>query len=185
MKLAFIIFNDITSLDLVGIYDPVCRLRSLNFLPDLTWDICGFTPTVTDNFGLEFKPNRIQSNLSGYDAIIIPGGFGTRNLQSDRPFMNWIKTAEKVEYKISICTGSLILGAAGFLKDKRATTHFDEYEILKPYCKEVLKERIVDDGKVITAGAVSSSLDLGLYLCNKWAGEEAEQEVRKRMDYRG
>ena len=99
--------------------------------------------------------------------------------------MSWIKTAEKVKYKISICTGSLILGAAGFLKEKKATTHFDEYETLKPYCKEVLKERIVDDGNVITAGAVSSSLDLGLYLCHKWAGEDAKQEVRKRMDYQG
>ena len=185
MKLAFIIFNDITSLDFIGIYDPLSRLKSLKFLPDLTWDVCAFTPTVTDNFGLEFRPDQVQNELGIYDAIVVPGGFGTRNLQWDQPFIDWIKTAEKTEYKVSICTGSLILGAAGFLKGKKATTHFDEYETLKPYCKEVLKGRIVEDSKVITAGAVSSSIDLGLYLCNKWAGAKAEQEIRKRMDYKG
>ena len=185
MKLAFIVFNGMTSLDFIGIYDPISRLKSLKFLPGLTWDVCAFTPTVADHFGLEFRPERIKSDLSIYDGIIIPGGFGTSGLQSDIPFTDWIKTAEKTEYKISICTGSLILGAAGFLKDKKATTHFDEYETLKPYCKEVVKERIVEDGKVITAGAVSASIDLGLYLCKKWAGAEAAREISKRMNYRG
>lgn len=76
------------------------------------------------------------------------------------------------------------MGAAGFLKDKKATTHFDEYENLKTYCKEVIKDRIVEDGKVITAGAVSTSLDLGLYICEKLVEKEAAEAIRKRMDYR-
>jgi transcriptional regulator GlxA family with amidase domain len=79
----------------------------------------------------------------------------------------------------------LLLGAAGFLKDKKATTNYLAYEALKPYCKEVLTDRIVEDGNVITAGAVSASIDLGLALCNKWAGEDAGIEIRKRMDYHG
>jgi transcriptional regulator GlxA family with amidase domain len=79
----------------------------------------------------------------------------------------------------------LILGAAGFLNGKKATTNYQEYETLKPYCKEVLKNRIVEDENIITAGAVSSSIDLGLYLCGKWAGENAKNEIRKRMDYKG
>ena len=72
-------------------------------------------------------------------------------------FLNWIRTASDCKYKISICTGSLILGAAGFLKGKKATTNFQEYEALRPYCAEVLTDRIVDDQNTITAGAVSSS----------------------------
>lgn len=69
---------------------------------------------------------------------------------------------------LSVCTGSLILGAAGSLKDKKATSHFNEYDTLEKYCKQVVKKRIVEDGNIITAGAVSSSIDLGLYVCEKW-----------------
>jgi transcriptional regulator GlxA family with amidase domain len=185
MKLAYVIFDGITWLDFIGIYDPLSRLKSLNYLPDLSWDICSYTETVTDNFGLEIKPMKIKNSFSDYNAIIVPGGFGTRQLQFDTGFINWMKTAEPVNYKISICTGSLILGAAGFLKNKTATTNFAEYEALKPYCKKVSTERIVEDGDVVTAGAVSASIDLGLFLCNKWAGQQAADEIRKRMDYRG
>ena len=185
MKIAYIIFDQITLLDLIGIYDPISRLKSMRYLPDLTWDICAYTHTVTDNFGLEIKPTRIQSSLADYDFIIVPGGHGTRELRVDTGFLNWIKTSGADKGKISICTGSLILGAAGFLADKKATTNYQEYETLEPYCREVSTDRIVEDGTVITAGAVSASIDLGLYLCNKWAGQEASIEIRKKMDYRG
>jgi len=157
----------------------------MNYLPDLTWDICSYTNTTTDNFGLEIKPDKIQNSLYDYDAIIIPGGLGTRQLQFDTEFLNWIKTAKPTSYKISICTGSLISGAAGFLKDKKATTNYAEYETLRKYCKEVIEEKIVEDENTITAGAVTAAIDLGLYLCNKWAGQKAENEIRRRMDYHG
>lgn len=185
MKIAYIVFDGITWLDFIGIYDPISRLKSLNYLPTLTWDICSFTETVSDNLGLGINPGKIQNPLADYDVIIIPGGFGTRELQFNDGFMNWIRNAETVKYKISICTGSLILGAAGFLKGKKATTNYLEYENLRPYCKEVIKERIVEDNNVITAGAVSASIDLGLYLCKQWAGPEASHAIRKRMDYHG
>jgi len=183
MKIAYITFNGITWLDFIGIYDPLSRLKSMNYLPALSWDICAFTNTVSDHFGLEIKPTGVQNNLSEYDVLVIPGGMGTRKLQFDEPFIQWIKTAETTKYKISVCTGSLILGAAGFLKDKKATTNFQEYEALRPYCKEVLTDRVVEDSGVITAGAVSSAIDLGLYLCEKWAGPEAKKEIARRMDY--
>src|SRR5678816_4958805 len=114
MKIAYIIFNGVTWLDLIGVYDPVSRLKSMNYIPDLTWDICSYTGNAKDNFGLEVIPHTIKQPLSGYDAIIVPGGFGTRQLLLDNDFIAWIKTAKDATYKISICTGSLILGAAGF-----------------------------------------------------------------------
>ena len=123
--------------------------------------------------------------MSDYDVVIIPGGLGTRKLQYDNKFIRWVKTAEDVKYKVSVCTGSLILGAAGFLKERKATTNYSEYGLLKRYCKEVVKDRIVDDNNVITAGAVSASIDVGLYLCEKWAGREAQMEIRKQMNYDG
>ena len=183
MKIAYIIFDGITWLDFIGIYDPISRLKSLNYLPDLDWDICSFTDSVSDNFGLGFTPSKVKNSLADYDAIIIPGGFGTRKLQFDKEFVDWIKTSKPAKYKISVCTGSLILGAAGFLKDRKATTNFQEYKTLQPYCKEVVTDRFVDDNDVITAGAVSASIDLRLYLCKKWSNKEAREEIKKRMDY--
>jgi transcriptional regulator GlxA family with amidase domain len=185
MKIAYIIFDGITWLDFIGIYDPLSRLKSYSLVPGFSWDICAFTDTARDDLGLTIMPTQIRNNLSGYDAIVIPGGRGTRMLQKDHDFLDWIRTAAPAQYKISICTGSLLLGAAGFLKGHRATTHFDEYGTLQPYCREVVKERIVDDGAVITAGAVSASIDIGLYLCNKWGGSEAATMIRQKMDYRG
>lgn len=185
MKLAYIIFDGITWLDLIGIYDPLTRLRSLGYIPELSWDICSFVETAQDNFGLSMQPSVIKKPLSGYDAIIVPGGHGTRQLIFDEPFLDWLKTANEAKCKISVCTGSLLLGAAGFLKTKKATTHFTEYETLKSYCREVTTDRIVEDGDTITAAAVTSSIDLGLYLCNKWAGPDAANTIRKRMDYHG
>ncbi|MES2648271.1 MAG: DJ-1/PfpI family protein [Bacteroidota bacterium] len=183
MKIAFIIFDGITWLDLIGCYEPITKLKSNNFLPALSWNLCGFTETAKDLFGLEVKADLVKNSLVNYDAIIVPGGMGTRKLQFDEKFISWLQTAENVPYKISICTGSLLLGAAGFLKSKRATTNFQEYEALRPYCKQVVQERIVDDNNTITAGAVSASIDLGLYLCEKWAGNQAKEKIREKIAY--
>ncbi|MBD0366495.1 MAG: DJ-1/PfpI family protein [Flavisolibacter sp.] len=183
MKLAYIVFDGITWLDFIGVYDPLSRLKSLGYLPELSWQICSHTDKAMDNFGLAISPTEIRKPLDDYDAVIVPGGFGTRKLQFDIEFISWLKTAKDVQYKISVCTGSLLLGAAGFLNDKSATTNFHEYEALKPYCKKVSKQRIVDDNNVITAGAVAASLDLGLYLCEKWAGTEAAKKIAEMMNY--
>ena len=183
MKIAYIVFNGVTWLDFIGVYDAVSRLKSMAYMKDLSWDICSYTETATDNFGLKIIPDLVKPSLNIYDTIIVPGGHGTRTLIYDTDFLNWISTAKDAEYKMSVCTGSLLLGAAGFLKEKKATTNFLEYETLKPYCAEVIRDRLVIDGNVITAGAVSSSLDLGLYICEKWAGTKAREAIQERMDY--
>jgi transcriptional regulator GlxA family with amidase domain len=185
MKIAYILFDGITWLDFIGVYEPISKLKSNHCLPDLEWDTCSFTGTAADRYGLSVLPGKTNEPLDKYDVIIVPGGIGTRELQYDVPFLEWIRTARNAEWKISICTGSLILGAAGFLKGRKATTNFQEYEALRPYCAQVLPNRIVEDGDVITAGAVSSSIDLGLYLCHKWAGAVASDTIRRKMDYHG
>ena len=183
MKIAYIVFNGVTWLDFIGVYDAVSRLKSMGYVKDLSWDICSYTETAADNFDLKIIPDLVRPPLNNYNAIIVPGGHGTRTLINDPDFLKWISTAKDVEYKMSVCTGSLLLGAAGFLRTKKATTNFLEYETLRPYCAEVLTDRLVIDGNVITAGAVSSSLDLGLYLCEKWAGTKAREAIQERMDY--
>lgn len=183
MKIAFILFDGLTSLDFVGFYDPVTRLKSMGFIADLSWDFCGAEKKVQDLNGLALGITKVVPDLSHYDMIYIPGGFGVRNLILDSGFVKWLKTARDVRYKVSVCTGSLLLGAAGFLKDKRATTHPAEYDLLQKYCKEVVRERIVQDGTVITGGGLATSVDLGLYTCKIFGGQEAQERIQKQMDY--
>jgi cyclohexyl-isocyanide hydratase len=183
MKTAFVVFDRMTALDLIGVYDPLTRLKTMNILPDFTWKICSLTETVTDDKGLRFIPDTVAESLSGYDLIVVPGGFGTRALQHDKLFIEWIRTSAPVKLKTSVCTGALLLGSAGFLAGKSATTHPNAYEELKPYCAKVETKRIVDEGDIVTARGVSSSLDVGLYLVERIAGGKARELIARQMDY--
>jgi len=183
MKTAFVIFDRMTALDLIGVYDPLTRLKTMNFVPEFHWKFCAFTKEVSDDRGLRFTPDTVAEPLEGYDLIVVPGGFGTRSLQHDQAFMEWLRSAAPVKLKTSVCTGALLLGSAGFLAGKRATTHPNAFEELKPYCAAVLDRRVVDEGEVVTAGGVTSSIDLGLHLVEKLAGAEVRARVAKQMDY--
>lgn len=183
MRVAFIIYEGMTSLDLIGVYDPLTRLRTMGFLPDLEWDICAYSEEVSDSTGLRFAPTRTGEPLQGYDMVIVPGGFGSRKLIKDERFIAWLRSAAPCRFRVSVCTGSLLLGAAGFLRGKKATTHRSAFDELQRFCDRVVDERIVDEGDVITARGVTSSIDLGLYLCEKFGGVEARERIRQQMDY--
>jgi len=183
MKIAFVVFNGLTTLDFIGIYDPLTRLKTMGFMPDLEWNICAYTDIVKDDRGLVMVPTAIQEPLQFYDVLAVPGGYGTRTLIQDKKFIEWIKTAEPCKLKVSVCTGALLLGAAGFLRDKRATTHPSAFQELEPFCRKVLDHRIVDEGNIITARGVSSGIDEGLYVVERLAGAEARTKIAKQMDY--
>jgi cyclohexyl-isocyanide hydratase len=183
MQIAFIIFDGLTALDFVGVYDPLTRLKSMNFMPELSWDICARTRTVTDDRHLRFTATRVNEPLNDYDAIVVAGGYGTRTLRHDAAFIAWLQTAARCPLKTSVCTGALLLGAAGLLKDRRATTHPSAYADLQTYCAAVEQARIVADGDVVTAGGVTAGIDLGLYLVERFAGADARVRIARQMDY--
>lgn len=184
MKTAFIVFDRMTALDLIGVYDPLTRLKSMNFIPEFDWRICAYSEEVLDDRGLRFTPDSVAESLGAYDIIVVPGGFGTRALQHDKAFTQWLRSAAPVKLKTSVCTGALLLGSAGFLTGKRATTHPNAFEELKPYCSEVVVDRrVVDEGGVVTAQGVTASIDLGLHLVERLAGREARVRIAKQMDY--
>ena len=183
MKAAFVVFDRMTSLDFVGFYDPVSRLKSMRIMDDIDWHVCSLSRHVVDDRGLRLEADAVGEPLGSYDMLFVPGGFGTRHLQHDAGFLDWLKTARAAPLKVSVCTGSLLLGAAGFLQGRRATTHPSAYEELEPYCSEVVRERVVDEGDVITARGVSSAIDMGLHLVQRLAGAEARDRVAAQMDY--
>jgi cyclohexyl-isocyanide hydratase len=183
MKSAFIVFDRMTSLDFIGFYDPVTRLKSMKIIDDFEWRICSTAPRVVDDRGLRIEADAVNEPLDSYDMIFVPGGFGTRNLQRDARFMEWLRGAEPVPLKVSVCTGALLLGAAGFLQGRRATTHPSAYKDLEHYCGEVVRERVVDEGDIITARGVSSAIDMGLHLVQRLAGRDARDRIATQMDY--
>ena len=183
MKTALVVFDRMTSLDFIGFYDPVTRLKSMKIMDDFEWRICSTTQHVVDDRGLRIEADAVGEPLDSYDMLFVPGGFGTRNLQHDRSFIDWLKTARSVPLKSSVCTGALLLGAAGFLRGRRATTNPSAYKELEPYCGVVVHERVVDEGDIITARGVSSAIDLGLHLVQRLAGADAHDRIATRMDY--
>lgn len=186
MKAALIVFERMTYLDFVGFYDPLTRLKSLNLMPDFEWRICSNREKVADDRrvpGMTMLAESVLEPLDRYDLLFVPGGLGTRALQHDREFIDWLKTASPVKSKVSVCTGALLLGAAGFLRGRRATTHPSALKELEPYCEKVITERIVDEGDVVTGSGVSTSIDLGLHMVERIAGPEARDRAARQMCY--
>lgn len=183
MKMAYILFDKMTTLDFVGFYEAVTWLGILKAKENVSWDFCSNKEQITDDRGLTIKINHVCPDLSVYDLIFIPGGLSTRQLRFDADFIAWIQTAQNVEYKVSVCTGALIMGAAGFLNGRKATTNPSAYDLLTPYCAEVVKERFVRDGNIFTGGGVSASIDLGLYFIESLTSEAVVQQVQEKMDY--
>lgn len=184
MRIAFVLFDQVTALDFIGLYDPLTRLKTMNLIPDVSWELCAPTPQVFDDRGLKIVATQVGGTLKGFDLLVTPGGFGTRPLQNDPAYIDWLRTGEETPFKASVCTGALLYGAAGWLQGLRATTHPSAYELLRPYCREVVTDaRVVDEGPVVTARGVTAALDLGLHLCERLVGVEPVRRMRAQMDY--
>src|SRR5207237_2653605 len=121
MRAAFVLFDRLTSLDLVGLYDPITRLRSMGFRPDFSWEFCALQHSVSDDRGFVIQASEVGKSLQEFDLLIVPGGFGTRELISDSEFLDWFATARPVPLKASVCTGSLMFGDSGWLRDMAAS----------------------------------------------------------------
>ncbi len=184
-RIAFLVFPRLTVLDLVGAYDALRRVAAMSIDPEVTHRVVGTEPEISDETGLTVKPDSVYEELSGFDLLYVPGGLGTRALVNDRRCIDYLKSWGPERPLAAVCTGALLIGRAGYLEGKRATTHHRAYDLLRPYCREVVTDRrIVDEGQVVTAGGVSSSLDLGLYLVEKFWGVAAREKISAQMEYR-
>ncbi len=185
-RIAFFVFPGLTFLDLVGGYDALRRVAMMSIDPGVSHRIIGTEPEISDETGLVVKPDSVYADLTPFDLLYVPGGFGTRALVDDARVIDYLKTWGTERPLASVCTGALLIGKAGYLVDRRATTHHRAWDLLRPLCREVVtNRRIVDEGRVVTAGGVASSLDLGLYLVEKFWGADARVKIAAQMEYRG
>jgi putative intracellular protease/amidase len=180
MQIAIPIFDGITALDAVGPYEVLCRLPGAQ----VRFAAREPGPKRTETEMLALTADHALTDVPTPDIVVVPGGFGTRPLMRDESMLEWIRKAHaQSEWTTSVCTGSLLLGAAGVLRGLRATSHWLELDTLREFGAEPVSERVVEQGKVITAAGVSSGIDMALRLAERIAGSEVAQGVQLGIEY--
>ena len=185
LQIAFFVFPRLTMLDFIGAYDALRRVALMGIDPEVTHRIVGTESRITDETGFRFEPDSVYEDLASFDLLVVPGGGGTRKLAGDPRCIDYLRSWGFERPIASVCTGAILLGHAGHLEGLRATTHHLMVDALRPLCAEVVPgRRIVDEGRVVTAAGVSSSIDLGLYLVEKFWGAAARERIATQMEYR-
>ncbi|HEX4491712.1 MAG TPA: DJ-1/PfpI family protein [Acidimicrobiia bacterium] len=180
MDIVCYVFEGITALDIVGPYEVLARL------PGATTRFVGEKagPVRTDNQILGLVADIARADVTSADILVMPGGFATRKLEHDAALLEWIRAIDATStWTTSVCTGSMLLAAAGLLQGKRATTHWSSLERLREYGAEPTSERVVEQGKYVTAAGVSSGIDMALTLMGRIAGPEIAQAIQLSIEY--
>jgi transcriptional regulator GlxA family with amidase domain len=180
MRIAVLTFDGMTALDAIGPYEVLSRL------PDAELDFVAKQagPKRTDTGRLGFEADRSLEQVPDPDIVLVPGGEGNRPLLEDQEVLGWLRSAhEASRWTTSVCTGSLVLGAAGILEGRRATSHWAYLDSLRSYGAEPVSERVVEDGKLITAAGVSAGIDMALHLARRASGDEVAQAIQLGIEY--
>jgi len=180
MNIAIPLFDRITALDAVGPYEVLSRL------PGATVHFLGATtgPKRTENRMLALSADALLDDLPNPEVIVVPGGLGTRALMHDETMLAWLRRADETsQWTTSVCTGSLLLAAAGLLEGLEATTHWLSLDLLAAHGATPVSRRVVEQGKVITAAGVSSGIDMALTLAARIAGDDVAQAIQLGIEY--
>jgi transcriptional regulator GlxA family with amidase domain len=180
MEIAIPIFDRITALDAVGPYEVLSRVPGarVSFIAQSTG------PKRTENAMLALTADRTLDELPTPDVIVMPGGYGTRALMSDETMLAWLRGAHETStWTTSVCTGSLVLAAAGLLNGLQATTHWLLLDTLAGLGAIPVSERVVQQGKILTAAGVSAGIDMALVLAARLAGPELAQGIQLGIEY--
>lgn len=180
MEIAVALFEGVTALDAVGPYEVLQRLpeTDVRFVGHEKGEV------RTDNGYLGLTVDRTFAEVPSPDILLVPGGIGTRALVHDDSILDWIRGAhETSRFTTSVCTGSLLLAAAGLLKGLKATTHFSARPLLKKYGATPSEERVVQEGKIITAAGVSSGIDMALRLAGQLCDSTTAKALQLMIEY--
>ena len=180
MDIVCLLFDGITALDIVGPYEVLQRLpeAEVKFVARDKGEI------RTDNRFLALTADYALADIQRADILVVPGGFATRALEQDAELLEWIRAIDATTtWTTSVCTGSMLLAAAGLLEGKEATSHWASLERLRDYGAIPTSRRVVPEGKIITAAGVSSGIDMGLTLAAFVAGDDFAQAVQLGIEY--
>lgn len=178
MQIAFLLYDNMTALDMIGPYEVLGRLpgAEVRFVAADPG-----TKRTDQNLGLVADGS--LADVGSPDIIVVPGG-DQRGPMADERVLDWLRSAHETStWTTSVCTGSYVLGAAGILKGLRATTHWAALDGLAEFGAEPVTERVVEQGKVITAAGVSAGIDMGLTLVARIAGDDFAQAIQLGIEY--
>lgn len=181
MQVAIGLYQGVTALDFVGPY------QVLSNRPDTEVVLCAAEAgTVSDdNDLLHLRVDRTFADVPSPDVLLVPGGFVTRTMAAEgHPIVDWVRTAHPTTtWTTSVCTGALVLGAAGVLDGLSATTHWSAYDALASYGAHPTEQRIVEQGKIVTAAGVSAGIDLALTLVGRIDGRDMAEAIQLGIEY--
>jgi cyclohexyl-isocyanide hydratase len=177
--IGMLVFPGLTQLDMTGPYEVLARL------PTTTVHLVAHTlDAVRTDRGMMILPSMTYAQCPQLDVVMVPGGPGQQNLMEDEVVLDFLRAqAKAAKYVTSVCTGSLVLGAAGLLKGKRATCHWAAIDHLKALGAIPVSERVVVDGNIVTGAGVASGLDFGLALAAELEGEDVAREIQLQIEY--
>ena len=180
MEIAILLFDRLTTLDAVGPYEVLSRM------PGATVKMVAkqVGPWRNDSGSLALVADYALAEVPQPDILVVPGGPGQTALMDDEAVLSWIRRAHATsKWTASVCTGSLVLGAAGLLNGLPATSHWLAYESLRALGAEPVEQRVVIAGKIITAAGVSAGIDMALTLVARECGEAVAQSIQLGIEY--
>ena len=180
MQIAFFVFDRFTALDVIGPYEVLTRVpdAEVRFVAPQPG------PVNTEDGAFALVARHGIEDFEDPDVVVVPGGAGKADVISDPAALAWLSRAqETARWTTSVCTGALILGAAGILRGRRATTHWAFHDELAPYGAESAHERMVVDGNVVTAAGVSAGIDMALWLSAQLTDETTAQAIQLAIEY--
>jgi len=180
MQIAIPIFEQFTALDAIGPYEVLSRLPGAT----VTFVAKQVGPVRSDNAMLGLEADAALADMPAPDVLVVPGGLGTRALLDDEEMLNWIRAAHETStWTASVCTGSLLLAAAGLLDGVEAATHWAARDILEELGARYVEERVVAHGKIMMAAGVSAGIDMALTLAARIAGDDIAQAIQLYIEY--
>jgi putative intracellular protease/amidase len=180
MNIAIVLYDRFTALDAIGPYEVLSRLpgASVSFLAEQAG------PVTTDNGMLTLLAEHSLEQVSQPDIVLVPGGPGEVVQRAGSPILEWLRVADRTStWTTSVCTGSLILAAAGLLDGRRATSHWLALEELGRLGAQPVEQRVVFDGKLVTGAGVSAGIDMALSLAARIAGDTVAQAIQLGIEY--
>jgi len=180
MLITIPLFDRFTALDAVGPYEVLSRLPGA----ELVFVAERAGPVQTDTRALTLVAERALSDVDACDVVVVPGGPGTRQMLEPQPLHAWLRAIDATtQWTTSVCTGALLLGAAGLLDGLEATTHWSAFDTLASLGAHPTERRVVPQGKVVTAAGVSAGIDMALWLAGQIAGNEVAKAIQLGIEY--
>jgi transcriptional regulator GlxA family with amidase domain len=180
MKIALLLYDGMASLDAIGPYEVMRNVPGWEVLT-----VGAEKGEVRDERGtLGLIADHTFAEVTAADIVLVPGGGGNRPLMRDERLLEWLREIDQTtKWTTSVCTGALLLGAAGLLEGKRGTTNWLQLDLLRELGAEAVGGRFVEDGKVITAAGVTAGIDMALHLVAREVGPEVAQAIQLGIEY--